>query len=178
MFGLLKQKNPYEQAAQDIYQDILHQVRTPLFYSNCGVPDSFDGRFDLLMLHVFIVLHAVNLRSDARGDFGQALFDVCFTNMDQTLREIGIGDMGIHKHMKRILKGYNGRMHAYEETVSDMEAFKAALRRNVYGTLDAPEEVGVEKLADYVLRQIEALEEKPLEDLYAGQIEFVEIEGR
>ena len=174
MFGFLKKQNPYEQAAEGVYQVLVDQVRQQIFYSDYGVPDSFDGRFDLLMLHVFIVLHVINARSgDARGEFGQTLFDICFRNMDQTLREMGIGDMGIHKHMKRMLKGYNGRMHAYEAAVDDVVALMEALRRNVYGTVEVPDEGGTEKLAKYVQAQVAALKEKPLEALFAGQIEFV-----
>lgn len=146
MFGLLKKKNPYEDDARAVYAAVLTHIRQPVFYERFGVPDSFDGRFDLLLLHVFILI-------EASGDaaFDQALFDATFADMDQTLREMGIGDMGVPKHMRKMMKAFNGRMHAYADGL-EKDDLAGALVRNLYGTVDVPDGKKVKALAAYVMK--------------------------
>ena len=96
MFGLFKSKNPYEQAIHSVYSKALENTRKKSFYTEYGVPDTFDGRFDLLLLHIFLVFNRMLKESAVKAeDFNQALFDETFKDMDQTLREMGIGDMGV-----------------------------------------------------------------------------------
>ncbi len=155
MFGLFRRKNPYEQEALSIYAGCLEQVRKPIFYEDMGVPDTMDGRFDLLLLHVFIATHGRD------PDLGQALFDVMFHDMDQMLREIGIGDMGVPKHMKRMMKGFNGRMQAYAGAGDDLSA---AIERNVYGTVEA-EDLNAEHvrgLSDYAHKALKSVKKEGL----------------
>ena len=120
-----------------------------------GVADSFDGRFEILLLHVFLLLDRMDLKSREGKALSQALFDEMFKDMDQTLREIGIGDVGMPKHMKRMMLAFNGRMHAYSSSIEvGGEAFDAALMRNLYGTNG--EKIKREHLAamkSYIMRQ-------------------------
>lgn len=153
MFGLLKQRNPHEQPARDVYAQIAVASRAPVFYRELGVADSFEGRFDLLALHLFMVM-------EASGDeaFNQALFDEAFGHMELALRELSIGDIGIPKHMQKMMKAFNGRMHAYSEG-----EMGEALKRNLYGGGDVPE-----AMAAYVARTREALAGKDIfkDDLF------------
>lgn len=147
---LFKQKNAPQttgQIAQGLYEAALIQTRKPEFYTECGVPDSFDGRFDLLLVNIFILLRHMKDHLEYE-EISQALFDATFKNMDQTLREMGIGDMGIPKHMKRMMKAFNGRMHSYlaaidPDSLNDVEiegikktTLEEALRRNLFGTVE------------------------------------------
>ncbi len=94
-----KDKNvEYDDLVQNFYETALKQTLKKNFYTKYGVPDSFDGRFDLLLLHLFIILRQLQAHENYE-EISQALFDCIFKNMDQTLREMGIGDMGIPKHM-------------------------------------------------------------------------------
>ncbi len=111
---LFKQKNI---EARNLYACALENARNEVFYTDYGVPDTFDGRFDLLLLHIFIILNRMMDRKDYE-ELSQDLFDVMFENMDQTLREMGIGDVGIPKHMKKMMKAFNGRMHNYQMAIS------------------------------------------------------------
>ncbi len=149
MFSVFAKKNPYEQEARAVYAYCLEQIRKPCFYSDMGVPDTMDGRFDLLLLHVFFTI------KDRDASFGQAVFDIMFADMDQMLREVGIGDMGIPKHMKRMMKGFNGRMHAYQRVLSGEENWGEALQRNVYGTVQSPDAQHIDLLVAYVEQELE-----------------------
>lgn len=151
MLNLFKRKNPYEGAARMLYAQALVQTRKPEFYNKYGVPDSFDGRFDLLLLHIFLLVDRMLAEPQVGPEFNQALFDVTFADMDQTLREMGIGDMGIPKHMRRMMKAFNGRMHAYKEA-QEQGAVEEALSKNLYGTLANPEPASVKAMMEYMAR--------------------------
>ena len=129
------------------------QARAPHFYAELGVPDTVDGRFELVALHTFLVLRRMKSGAGGKGDISQALFDIMFEDMDLSLREMGAGDMGVGKRVKAMVQAFYGRVASYEEGLSaDDDTLDAALSRNVYGTTDpVPESVSV--LAEYVRSQ-------------------------
>ncbi len=171
MFTFFKSKNPYVQPAKKLYGTALGHIRNPEFYTRFNVPDTLDGRFDLLVLHLFM---AMNVLKSAEGQrLSQALFDVAFNDMDQTLREIGIGDMGITKHMKRMMKGFNGRVHAYDEALDDQGAFFEALRRNLFGTMDNPDEGALMMMHDYVHLNVEKFKQTEFKEFLSGEVKFI-----
>ena len=137
-------RNPLEARARVIYERIVAQARQPGFYRHCGVPDSVDGRFELIALHAFLVLHRLKSDPGDTEDLGQALFDIMFQDMDQNLRELGAGDLGVGLRVKRMAQGLYGRIAAYESGLSGPVAeLEAALRRNLFGTVTPePEQVG------------------------------------
>ncbi len=171
MFALLKSKNPYEQNARAVYAKALEHIRKPQFYTAFGVPDTFDGRFDVLLVHVFMVMEAVGYGNPKADDFNQALFDVTFADMDQTMREMGIGDMGIPKHMRKMMKAFNGRMHAYQGAFKD-GGLEEALRRNLYGTIDTVDAGTVEKFSSYFKDNMGVLKALGFDALVSGAFEF------
>lgn len=175
MLGLLKSKNPYEREAKSVYAALLAHIRKPDFYASCAVPDTFDGRFDLMLLHVFLVMDRINGDGGAVAPaFNQALFDAVFADMDQTLREMGIGDMGIPKHMRRMMKAFNGRMHAYDAAMRD-GFLEVALRRNLYGTLPDVLPEALEKMADYMQASANALRQQDGRAIAEGRVAFVDL---
>jgi cytochrome b pre-mRNA-processing protein 3 len=166
-----KEQDLYESAALRVYETLLNRVNTAVFYTQWDVPDTLDGRFDLLCLHMFLVMEhmlAVADQGQAKA-FNQALFDVMFANMDQTLRQRGIGDMGVPKHMRRMMKGFNGRMHAYAAVINDDSALEETVRRNIYND-DTNNEHGVKMLLRYVRNLRHALDSQNIEDMMNGQI--------
>lgn len=173
MFALLKRKNPYEQSARALYAAILEHIRQPAFYEEGGVPDTLDGRFELLLLHVFFVLDPlVDHAGAGKRTLGQALFDAIFADMDQGLRESGIGDMGIPKHMRRMMKAFNGRMHAYREAVHG-GGMQAALRRNLYGTLETLDEAALARMEAYAYENVAVTGGLSLAHLQEGAVSFI-----
>lgn len=167
MFALFKKRNAYEQAAQAVYGQLLTRAKARIFYDGYGVPDNIEGRFEMVLLHAFLVLNRLVDEGQAGREFNQALFDVTFANMDQTLREMGIGDMGVPKRMKRMMQAFNGRMHAYTEAMitGDIEN---ALRRNVYAGayVDA---IALEKMVDYMRISTAAMANQPASDILEGR---------
>lgn len=132
------------------YAVIVAQARQAAFYDGCAVPDSVDGRFDLIALHAFLVLRRLKAEGEATAPFRQALFDTMFTDMDRNLREMGAGDLGVGRRVKAMAKAFYGRIAAYEEGLRDgPAALAAALRRNVYREA-APPDASVAALAAYV----------------------------
>jgi cytochrome b pre-mRNA-processing protein 3 len=175
MFGLLKTKNPYEQAAREVYADLLKRVREPVFYTDYAVPDTQEARFDLLLLHLFVIMQGL-LAQRAKGaeDFNQALFDTVFANMDQSLREVGIGDMGVPKRMRRLMKAFNGRMHAYREALEGRDDMADALRRNLYAAAEAPD-AAVTAMKNYVQRSLDLIQKQAPADIMNGNIVFAPV---
>lgn len=175
MFSVLKKKNPYGPAAGRVYAALLARTRDSVFYGSFGVPDSFDGRFDLLLLHAFFVVNRLAHEGPQGRSFNQALFDAVFADMDQTLREMGIGDMGIPKHMRRMMKAFNGRMLAYAQG-AEGERFAGALLRNLYGTLEKAAPGPAQAMERYAAKVMDSLAAQATEDILQGRVYLPEPE--
>jgi cytochrome b pre-mRNA-processing protein 3 len=101
-----------------IYGMIVAKAREPLFYAELGVPDTVDGRFDLILLHMWMVLRRLR-RDEAGPDRAQALFDRFCTDMDDNLREMGVGDLTVPKRMQAFGEAFYGRAAAYDQALSE-----------------------------------------------------------
>lgn len=173
MFAFLKQKNPYEYSARKVYLTLQKQSRLPHIYQDFLVPDNFEGRFESLCLHVFILFHCTLLEKKKGQAFNQILFDVLFYDIDQTLREMGFGDMGIPKRMKALMLGFNGRMHVYQECVEREDDFKVALARNLFGSNQIDQVTILDGLWQYTINNIAFIKEQgPSQIIETGNIAF------
>src|SRR5215470_13753169 len=116
---------------ESIYGMIVTQAREPLFYRDLAVPDTVNGRFDLLLLHLWMVLR--HLRTLPGGaDLSQALFDHFCVDMDANLRELAVGDLTVPKKMQALGEAFYGRSAAYDMALTDSaEALAQAICRNV-----------------------------------------------
>jgi cytochrome b pre-mRNA-processing protein 3 len=162
----------FSDEAHGLYVQIVQQARRPAFFRAGGVPDTLDGRFDLILLHVFLVLERLRGEGPAAQETGQELFDVMFADLDQSLREMGVGDMGIGKRIKKMGQAFYGRIEAYSAALQGGEAeLEEALRRNLYGTIE-PDSAQVALLAGYVRAQMATLEGEETEGLLRGEIHF------
>lgn len=130
---LTARRRTARQLAKAAYIDAVDFARQPTLYRDGGVPDTVDGRFDLITLGVAlqIVAWQRNGTPDA-GLLGQALFDIMFTDMDRSLREMGVGDLGVPKRIKKMMTAFNGRLHRYAQAADDPAQWPEALRQNVY----------------------------------------------
>lgn len=170
--GLFK-SDPAEAAAQSLYAAIVDQARLPGFYRDMGVPDTLDGRFDMIVLHAFLALHRLKRDGQAQGPVGQALFDLMFADMDASLREIGVGDLSVGKKVKQMATGFYGRVAAYEQGLAAGDAtLEEALRRNLYGTV-APAPAHVAAMARYVRDQTAFLDAADTRAILSGALRFV-----
>lgn len=162
-----------------LYDTVVAQARMPAFYAELGVADTLDGRFDLLALHIHLVLRRLAQceEATARG-MGQGLFDTFFHDMDRSLRAMGVGDMSVGKRVKDMIRAYYGRTAAYEEalgTEAGTGVLAAAIARNVYAGATTPYAVALSAYAREVAAGLETLD---VASLLAGEIVFPEVGGR
>ncbi len=146
--------------------------RQPVFYSEWGVPDTPLGRFEMIALHLFLFLHRLRGGDGALRSVAQDVTDTFFTDVDHSLRELGIGDIGVPKRMKKLAQMFYGRADAYGRAVDaeDREALEAALCRNVRPEADNwPAAVD---LSVYVMSADRMLALLDQNALLAGEVRF------
>ena len=161
-------RNPIREAAELAYRSVVQQARRPKFFTELGVPDTLDGRFELICLHAFVYLHRLKNEAAPAAALGQRFFDTMFADFDRSLREIGTGDLSVGRQVKRMAEAFYGRVRAYEEGVEgDDTKLRAALARNLYGTAD-PTSTQLGRLASYLRRETASLAAQPLAALLAG----------
>lgn len=177
LFGLLKKFGPEDDAAEVLYPLIVAKARTPVFYQKLGVPDTMTGRFDMIVLHVVLVVNRLKSEGKAGAKLSQALFDRFFLDMDYSLRESGVGDLSVPRHIKRMMQGFNGRRVAYEEALaSESDAILAdVLKRNLYGDVANTDNNMVNSIAAYVTTCRNGLKRHNLSDFMAGRLAFAEV---
>ncbi|MGE0408682.1 MAG: ubiquinol-cytochrome C chaperone family protein [Amphiplicatus sp.] len=130
----LFRKDPQRDAAEALFAAAVEQARRPDFYTDLGVEDSVDGRFELLALHVYLVLRRLKSAGSAAG-LSQHLLDAMFANLDGALREMGVGDLSVARKIRKMAEAFYGRIGAYEAALAPTAAaaaLDAALLRNVY----------------------------------------------
>lgn len=137
IFKLFARK-PEKDAVERLYGEIMAAARRPvLFLGDYAVPDTLDGRFDLLILHAFLVVRRLAALPDPAPHMAQDLSDRMFLGFDRALREMGVGDLAVPKRMKKLGADYAGRCAAYEAALAKgPDALAEALARNVYGSAD------------------------------------------
>jgi cytochrome b pre-mRNA-processing protein 3 len=151
-----------------LYGAIVAQARDAAFYEVHAVPDTVLGRFDMILLHVVLVLRRLREGSADHHALAQGVFDAFCRDMDHNLREMGISDQAVPEQMRRVGEAFYGRAQAYESALAEpgKGALAAALARNVYAASDPL--VAAEALAAYVRRAAQDLAEQPLEALAKG----------
>ncbi len=174
MFGRLFRRDHEGQAiAATLYGAIVAQARNPALYTDFGVADTVTGRFEMVVLHLILALDRIAAEGPSEKGLGQALFDLYCADMDRSLRELGFGDLGVPRRMKKMAQAFYGRAAAYRQAVAaaDRGALAAAIARNIFpdGGNQAP------ALAEYVLRSAEGLAAEPIAEIRAAHLNFAPI---
>ncbi len=170
--GWSRRRRQDTRTAEDLYRRIVTQARQPGFYRALGVPDTVDGRFEMVTLHAFLVIRRLKGEGEAGHGLAQAVFDTMFGDMDRALREMGAGDLGVGKRVKKMVSAFLGRTAAYDAGLgAGEETLIAALRRNVYGTVPASD-AHAATLSGYLRREAAGLEAQDPRRLLAGRVEF------
>ncbi|HXR85401.1 MAG TPA: ubiquinol-cytochrome C chaperone family protein [Stellaceae bacterium] len=168
----LFRRNPYRHQAYAAYTSIVEQARTPDFFLRFEVPDTLDGRFEMIALHMFLVLNRLKAEHAATDEFAQALFDAMFADLDRGLREMGATDMGVGKRVKEMATGFYGRVAAYEKGLTGDDAtLTEALKRNLYGTVQ-PTAQSLSAMVRYMRAQAQALMRQPVKTFFSDRIQF------
>jgi cytochrome b pre-mRNA-processing protein 3 len=136
-----------------LYGMIVAQARSVAFYADYGVPDTVQGRFELIVLHLVLFLRRLQADTVVAGatgrELGERLFAVFCRDLDHNLREMGIGDLAVPKHMRRFGEAFYGRQAAYSAALSaeDGRELEKALARNIFDRVDVDHRA--ERLARY-----------------------------
>ncbi len=175
MLGLFRRKT-HERTGFALYAAAVAAAREPAFYTTYGVPDSLDGRFDMIGAHVFLLIDRLRNEPVPGPAVAQAVFDAMFADMDFNLREMGVGDMTVGKRVKQMWEAFHGRAKAYEAALAadDEPALAAALARNVWR--GAPPANVPEALATILLHRRHALAALPTAALLDGSARFAALE--
>jgi cytochrome b pre-mRNA-processing protein 3 len=120
-----------ETPARHLYRAILARSREPVFYLEWNVPDTMDGRFDLLVLHVSLAFEALRGGGTAAAEVGSELADAVFAGFDEALRELGVSDFGMGRRIRRMANALYGRVESYAAAASAPE-LAMAVQRNLY----------------------------------------------
>ena len=156
-----KQRKHWDKMALKLYAVMVEQARLPVFYTQHGVPDTLDGRFDCLSLHMSLLVRRLG-----KTDLSQALVDLMFADMDMNLRESGVSDISLGRKVRKLAEAFYGRLNAYAQALDaqDRSAMTQAILRNLYRKEDHPSASAITDYAFGVAAQLAAIPDSNLED--------------
>jgi cytochrome b pre-mRNA-processing protein 3 len=171
------QARSQDRSIRDLYGTIVAQARLAAFYSGYGVPDTVEGRFDLIVLHLVLLLARFDRGDGAARGIGQKLFDVFCRDLDDNLREMGIGDLAVPKHMRRFAEAFYGRQAAYLSAFASTDAgeLENALARNIFQSTEIDR--GPIRLARYARAVLRRFGDQDESALLRGKVIFPEPES-
>ncbi len=173
----LERRKQRREAARRLYLAAVRQARDPVLYTDGGVADTLDGRFDVIVLHVVPVMRRLRQCDEPGRQLSQSLFDVMFDDMDQSLREMGVGDLRVGKRVKQMARAFYGRAAAYDQAFDQApgagrrRSIAEALERNVFNN-DPPAADRVQAMAGYIETLLDALDRQASAALLAGEIDL------
>ena len=171
----LFRRDPQAATIAALYGAIVAQARNPAFYLAYEVPDTPEGRFEVLVLHLALLCVRLRREGEAAQSLSQGVFDMFCRDMDHNLREMGISDVRVPKTMRKLAEAFYGRLDAYDRAlaVDGDEALVAALERNVLGgAADA-----APRLARYARAAAQGIATAPMTDVRAGRLTFPDPNG-
>lgn len=160
-------------AIQPLLEGLVACGRQPALYQAGGVPDTLDGRFDMIGLVAFLLFRRLRREGEAGRGLAQAVYDRMFQDFEFSLRELGVSDVVIGKRVQAMTQAFSGRVAAYEDglVARDPAVLADALRRNLYGTTD-PTDAQVSAMAAYVHRTAMAIDRQAGPQILNGQLEW------
>ncbi|MCZ7463511.1 ubiquinol-cytochrome C chaperone family protein [Rhizobium rhizogenes] len=171
IFGLFKKKNNNRAIVDRQYETLTTAARTPGFYLDLGVPDTVMGRFEMLSVIMILYFRRTKSSGVSGQEIAQEIVDAFFQDIDHSIRELGIGDQGVPKRMKKFAGMFYGRLESYAAALdaSDPVALAAALRRNIYPQADetAP---ALDGLAGWMMEASSALSGGSEETIATGSL--------
>ncbi len=167
----LFRKDGDDEAVRAVYGAIVEQARSPAFYGAAGVPDTATGRFAMVALHGFLAMDRLGRAAEARS-FSQDLFNLMFTDMDQNLREMGVGDLSVGKKVKGLAQYFYAMAAACREGLKgDGDSLGAALRHYAYQDTE-PTAGALAALTAYMQASAAFLAEQDAAAIVTGKIFF------
>ena len=167
----LFRKKTASDAVYAVYNSIVAQSRQPVLYTQYGVPDTVTGRFDMISLHMALLFRRLRHGPESAKAFSQSVFDLFFKDMDRSLREMGVTDLGVPKKIQKMGNIFFGLLAALNEAMDgdDVEALAGVLARNI---LEGEDTAQLRALADYVRSRDAELATQSVESITAGLVRF------
>ncbi len=174
-----RERRRRKRAGCALYEFIVAQARQPQFYLEYGVPDTLEGRFDMIVLHMWLLFRRIGATSFPQAEvLSQEVFDLMFVDMDRNLREMGVSDLRVGKRVEAMSQDFYGRIGAYDRALVEGEdALGEALKRNLYQT-GAPTVEHLGRMSRYVLHQVRLLDDQGPEQFLAGKVTFAAPQGQ
>jgi cytochrome b pre-mRNA-processing protein 3 len=168
----LQERRQRRDVVHRLYTKLVAQAREPCLFTDLAVPDTREGRLEALSLHAILLLRRLHDEGTEGQAVAQELFDLMFADIDQHMREWGVGDLSVGKHVKRVAQTFYARAAALTPGLSagDGELLVGPLAHNVYGDAGATE--AAQRLAAYLLRQEAWIRTLPGTTLLAGELTF------
>jgi cytochrome b pre-mRNA-processing protein 3 len=168
----LFRRTPRDRNIASLYGTIVAQARAPVFYQSYGVPDTVNGRLEMIMLHAVLVLARLEGEAEPLRQLGQGLFDAFCSDMDASLREMGVGDLAVPRRMRGIGEAFYACQAAYRTALAtaDRQPLAAALARNVFAGAAGPD--GADRLAAYVRASVRGLAAQDADMFRRAQVRF------
>jgi cytochrome b pre-mRNA-processing protein 3 len=166
-------------AAHRLYCALVKQARTERFFRELGVPDTPEGRFEIIGLHAALLLRRLRSEGAAGQALGQALFDLMFDDMDASLRELGVGDLGVGRQVKRLAGQFYARLGALDRVIGTGAAslLEPVLRAGVWHGGPPPSAAQLAALAGYLIACERGLGGQSGSALLRGEVTFARAEG-
>jgi cytochrome b pre-mRNA-processing protein 3 len=176
MYLLSKKARDSRESAKVLYEQIVTQARNPVFYAAYNIPDTPEGRFEMITMHCGLLVNRLCQSSDTKSAklLAQALFDVMFADIELAIRELGVGDLAVPRRIKKMMSEFKGRSYAYDEAAKQgVPSMIHALSRNAYAKQDdKPSHDVVSEFAQYVCDTAQILRAQTVDDLMKGRIIF------
>ena len=172
-------KNKYKDITPEIYQNIIERSRSKFFYLNLNIDDSFESRFDIIILHSFIIFYFLKNFSDKEKELSQLLFDFMFNDFDNNLREMGFGDIAVNKKMKVFITAFYGRIANYSQGVDQIQNNKnekilnKAVLNNIYKGKNS-NNTKLKFFREYIIRNLEFFNSRSLEINIEENFNFID----
>ncbi len=184
LFSLFQWNSGENKAAKRLYDSIVKQARQKEFYSSYSVPDTIEGRFEMVALHLFLFVQRLKNENLKDHKVGKLVLETFFSEMDATLREMGVGDMGVPKKMRKISDSFFGRAYSYSEALEsgELERLKKAIERNIYAYYQGDRKIegnysenDLTSVAEYIVESYKTVCKNPIEELLGGTIHFSDV---
>jgi len=173
--GFLGRREKHERSAFQLYGAAVAAARDPYLYGTLGVPDTLDGRFDAIVLHVYLVVRRLGSEAEPGPALAQAVFDAMFLDMDINLREMGVGDLSVGKRNRAMWEAFHGRSNAYAAAWDDGTTLAAAMARNFWRGAEPPTGSAA-ALARLARAQAAYLTGQEIAALLRGEVKFLPAE--
>lgn len=177
IFGLFGKKNGNRRIVEKQYATLTKAARHPYLYEVLDVPDTVMGRFEMLSIALILYFRRTAGAGDEVKAIAQEIVEAFFEDLDHSMRELGIGDQGVPKRMKKLAGMFYGRLDSYARALesADATALEAALKRNIHPE-NQDEALSMRKLAHYMLKAEQELKSVSESTLAKGEADLARVE--